>query len=105
MKSNKEERPKVVHRASNKIKMFIREKLKTLEPRIQDGIDVFMSKNAWVNFEKPTFEMLLQLRKELAGIIKSGMLERQNREEDIIILATAILIMRMELLHLYGEDE
>lgn len=46
--------------------------------------------------EEPTVENLLAMRKALVAMVKKGMLERKDCEEEIVILAGLIWFMRQE---------
>jgi hypothetical protein len=88
--------PRTTHRDSRKFRGILNTAFEKVKAPIQDKIERFVYEHSWIDVEHPTQAMLLRLRKELVGIIKSGMLERQNREEDIIVCAHTILVLRLE---------
>ncbi len=49
-----------------------------------------------LDWETPTPEKLLQVRREIASYIKSGMLERKDQELEIAVLAMLAWFMRLE---------
>jgi hypothetical protein len=89
----------IVHRDTGRIRRKLAQNIRDyMKVNLDSAIMRFLKDHPGIDLDKVDAEALeadlLALRKELAATIKNGMLERKDRESDIMILAMMVAAHR-----------
>jgi hypothetical protein len=89
----------IIHRDTGRIRRKLAQNIRDyMKVNLDSAILRFIGSHPKIDLDKPSAEELemdlLALRKELAATIKNGMLERKDREPDIMILAMMVAAHR-----------